>query len=76
MDLKDSAIDSAALGYARGLLRQRQHKVRQWPAVAAAAFLAVSAIGFSVSILIAPPGAGELFAPKGQMPARTPANTG
>jgi hypothetical protein len=45
-----------------GLLEQARHKLRTpelrertWPAVAAAAFFAVSALGFAVASVLAPP---------------------
>jgi hypothetical protein len=51
----DSALDSAALGRARALLRAPQPSTRMWPVLAAAAFAAVSALAFATAMVMAPP---------------------
>jgi hypothetical protein len=55
MALADSALDPAAIAYVRGLLKPRPPKDSSWPALAAAGFMAISALAFAVSMILAPP---------------------
>jgi hypothetical protein len=55
MNPADSALDTAALAYARALLRKPMRRQRMGPVLAAAAFAAVSAVTFAVVMVIAPP---------------------
>ena len=55
MDLADSALDTAALAYARALLRKPARQQKMGPVVAAAAFAAFSAVTFAVVMIMAPP---------------------
>ena len=55
MALTDSALDPAAVGYIRGLLKPPLEKDARWPALAAAAFAAISAMAFAVAMILAPP---------------------
>jgi hypothetical protein len=50
-----SALDYAALARARGLLKPPLRRERAWPALAAAALLAVSALGLATAMVMAPP---------------------
>ncbi len=50
-----SALDPTALARARGLLKPPLPRERVWPALAAAALLAVSALGFATAMMMAPP---------------------
>jgi len=50
-----SALNPAALARARGLLKPPLRRERVWPALAAAALLAVSALAFAAAMLMAPP---------------------
>jgi hypothetical protein len=54
MPLADEAHDGL-LEQARLKLRAPELRERTWPAVAAAAFFAVSALGFAVASVLAPP---------------------
>lgn len=51
----DSALDTEAVARARALLRAPVRPERLWPAVAAAALLAASALGFATAMVLAPP---------------------
>ena len=55
MNPADSALDSAALAYARALLRKPMRRQRIGPVLAAAAFAALSAVTFAVVMVMAPP---------------------
>ena len=55
MNPADSALDTAALAYARALLRRPARRQRMGPVLAAAAFAALSAITFAAVMVIAPP---------------------
>jgi hypothetical protein len=55
MDPADSALDSAAIAYARALLRRPMRRQRMGPVLAAAAFAALSAVTFAAVMVIAPP---------------------
>lgn len=55
MALTDSALDPAAVAYARGLLKPPLEKDGRWAALASAAFCALSALAFAVSMILAPP---------------------
>ena len=50
-----SALNPAALARARGLLKPPLRRERAWPALAAAALPAVSALAFATAMLMAPP---------------------
>jgi hypothetical protein len=51
----DSALDPAQLARARALLVRPERPQRMWPVLAAAAFLAVSALAFATAMILAPP---------------------
>ncbi|MDB5464076.1 MAG: hypothetical protein JWP28_2571 [Phenylobacterium sp.] len=51
----DSALDADEIARARGLLVRRKRPQRMWPVLAAAAFLAVSALAFATAMILAPP---------------------
>ena len=51
----DSALDLDALSRARALLEPAARPERVWPAVGAAALLAISALAFATAMLLAPP---------------------
>ncbi|WP_331536966.1 hypothetical protein [Phenylobacterium sp.] len=56
MAAADSALDPDALALARALLEPPAPRPpRMWPALAAAAFAAVCALGLAVAMVIAPP---------------------
>ena len=55
MNTADSALDSAAIAYARALLRKPMRRQKMGPVLAAAAFAALSAITFATVMVIAPP---------------------
>lgn len=55
MDPADSALDTAALAYARALLRTPLRRQKMAPVLAAAAFAALSAMTFAVVMVMAPP---------------------
>ena len=50
-----SALDADAIAQARALLQRPARPVRIWPALAAAAALAVSALAFAAAMLAEPP---------------------
>ena len=54
MSVHDSAVDPAALAYARALLKPPFQRERVWPALAAAAFAAVAALALAGAVLTAP----------------------
>jgi hypothetical protein len=51
----DSALDTAALAYARALLRKPMRRQKMGPVLAAAAFAALSAVTFATVMVMAPP---------------------
>ncbi|WP_309089460.1 hypothetical protein [Phenylobacterium sp.] len=51
----DSALDPEAMARARALLAARARHERMWPALAAAALLATSALAFATAMVLAPP---------------------
>jgi hypothetical protein len=53
--IRSSALDVDALARARELLASRPRPQRTWPAVAAAALLAVSALTLATAMILAPP---------------------
>jgi hypothetical protein len=55
MNPADSALDSAAIAYARALLRKPMRRQRMGPVLAAAAFAAFSAVTFATVMIMAPP---------------------
>ena len=55
MDPTDSALDTAALAYARALLRTPARRQKMAPVLAAAAFAALSALTFATVMVMAPP---------------------
>ena len=55
MNPADSALDTAALAYARALLRRPSRQQKMAPVLAAAAFAALSAITFATVMVMAPP---------------------
>lgn len=55
MNPADSALDSAAIAYARALLRKPARRQKMAPVLAAAAFAAFSAMTFAVVMVMAPP---------------------
>ena len=55
MDVADSALDTAAVAYARALLRRPARRQRMGPVLAAAAFAALSAVTFAAVMVMAPP---------------------
>lgn len=55
MNPADSALDSAAIAYARALLRKPARRQKMGPVLAAAAFAAFSAMTFAVVMVMAPP---------------------
>lgn len=55
MDLADSTLDTAALAYARALLRKPMRRQKMGPVLAAAAFAALSAVTFAAVMVMAPP---------------------
>jgi hypothetical protein len=55
MNPADSALDTAALAYARALLRRPARRQRMGPVLAAAVFAALSAITFAAVMVMAPP---------------------
>jgi len=55
MNPADSALDTAAIAYARALLRRPARRQKMAPVLAAAAFAALSAITFAAVMVIAPP---------------------
>ena len=63
MPTRASALDIDALARARDLLAPRGRPERTWPAIAAAALLAVSALAFATAMILAPPLTSEHVAP-------------
>jgi hypothetical protein len=55
MSPADSALDTAAIAYARALLRRPMRRQKMGPVLAAAAFAAVSAVTFATVMVMAPP---------------------
>ncbi len=55
MNPADSALDTAAIAYARALLRKPARRQKMGPVLAAAAFAALSAMTFAVVMVMAPP---------------------
>jgi hypothetical protein len=51
----DSALDPEQMARVRALIAPRRRGERMWPAVGAAAFLAISALAFAAAMLMAPP---------------------
>ncbi len=49
------SLDREALANVRGRLTPAPPKERMWPAVCAAALLAISALAFATAMIIAPP---------------------
>ena len=54
MDAADSALDRAEMDRARALLSPRTRADSAWAPLAAAAVLAVSALGFAAAMIMAP----------------------
>jgi hypothetical protein len=52
---RSSALDPDAMARARALLARPRRPARMWPVLAAAALLAISALGFATAMLLAPP---------------------
>jgi len=60
MSVADSALDPAAMAYARGLLKAPVTRDPAWPALAAASVWAVAALALAFAILASPaPGTGR-----------------
>jgi hypothetical protein len=55
MPTADSALDADAIARARALLKPLKRSQRIWPVLAAAAFLAISALVFATAMVLAPP---------------------
>ena len=55
MATTDSVLDPDQLARARALLARPERPQRMWPVLAAAAFLAVSALAFATAMIVAPP---------------------
>jgi hypothetical protein len=55
MTSASSALDIDALARARALLTRPARHERIWPALAAAALLAISALAFATAMIMAPP---------------------
>jgi hypothetical protein len=55
MTLADSALDADQIARARALLDPPQQREQVWPVLAAAAFLAVSALAFATAMILEPP---------------------
>lgn len=55
MPTADSALDANEIARARALLTPFKPTQRIWPVLCAAAFLAVSALGFATAMVLAPP---------------------
>lgn len=54
MASSDSVIDAEAIAYVRGLLKPPIRRERTWPALAAAAFAAFTALACAFTMLLAP----------------------
>jgi len=50
-----SALDPDAMAQARALLKRPERRERIWPALGAAALLALSALVFATAMIMAPP---------------------
>ena len=50
-----SALDAKAMARARALLAAPQRPYRIWPVLAAAAFLAATALAFAAAMILEPP---------------------
>jgi hypothetical protein len=55
MATTDSVLDPDQIARARALLARPERPQRIWPVLAAAAFLAVSALAFATAMILAPP---------------------
>ena len=55
MATTDSVLDPDQLARARALLARPERPPRMWPVLAAAAFLAISALAFATAMILAPP---------------------
>ena len=55
MATTDSVLDPDQLARARALLARPERPQRMWPVLAAAAFLAISALAFATAMILAPP---------------------
>jgi hypothetical protein len=55
MPSPDSALDTGQINRIRSLLASTKHRERLWPVIAAAAFLAISALAFATAMIMAPP---------------------
>ena len=55
MNPADSALDTAAIAYARALLRKPSRRQKMGPVLAAAAFAAICALSFATVMVLAPP---------------------
>ena len=55
MSFTEPALDSAAMARARTLLKRPSSRERLWPVLAAAGFLALSALAFATAMILAPP---------------------
>ena len=59
MSAPDSALDASEMARARALLTPAKLPERLWPALGAAALLAVSALGFATAMVLAPPSVSQ-----------------
>jgi hypothetical protein len=55
MPSSDSALDPGQIDRIRSLLASTKRRERLWPVIAAAAFLAISALAFATAMIMAPP---------------------
>lgn len=55
MSADDSMLDFQAMARARALLTRSRPPERTWPALVAAAALAISALAFATAMILAPP---------------------
>lgn len=55
MSAADSTLDTAALAYARALLRTPTRRQKMLPVLIAAAFAASAAVSFAAVMVLAPP---------------------
>lgn len=55
MPTASSTLDAAEIARARALLAPPKPAQRLWPALSAAAFLAISALVFATAMVLAPP---------------------
>jgi hypothetical protein len=58
-----SALNPDAMAEARALLKRPERAERMWPALGAAALLALSALVFATAMIVAPPLVSEHVAP-------------